>query len=62
MSDIDGRIAAAPLPTDRTLRMRSSLPVQAWRFARINLRMVRMIRRGHAPLSSQTHTTPRSRK
>lgn len=54
MSDIDERIASAPLPTDKTLKRRSSLPVQAWRFARINLRMVQMIRKGHAPLSSQT--------
>jgi hypothetical protein len=60
VSDIDERIAAAPLPTERTLRMRASVPVQAWRFARINLRMVRMIRRGHAPLSSQ-HPTSRVR-
>ncbi len=58
MSDIDERIAAAPLPTDRTLRLRTSLPFQAWRFARINLRMVRMIRRGHAPLSSRTGKAP----
>ncbi len=61
MSDTDRRIAAAPLPTERTLRRRSSLPVQAWRFARINLRMVRMIRRGHAPLSSQTRRTKKTR-
>lgn len=60
MSDIDERIASAPLPTDKTLRRRSSLPVQAWRFARINVRMVRMIRRGHAPLSSQTRTPRRT--
>jgi len=58
MSDIDERIASAPLPTDRTVRMRSSLPVQAWRFVRINLRMVRMIHRGHAPLSSRSRTAP----
>lgn len=37
----------APLPTARTLRRRSSLAVQAWRFAVINLRMVGMIRRSH---------------
>jgi hypothetical protein len=60
MSDIDERIAAAPLPTDKTLRRRSSLPVQAWRFARINVRMVQMIRKGHAPLSSQTGRGRRS--
>ncbi len=60
MSATDERIASAPLPTDRALRMRSNVPVQLWRFARINLRMVRMIRRGHAPLSSQNRHTSRS--
>ena len=60
MSDIDERIASAPLPTDKTLRQWSSLPVQAWRFARINLRMIQMIRKGHAPLSSQTTTKTRT--
>ena len=47
-------ISSAPLPTDRTLRMRSNIPFQAWAFAHISVRMARMIRRGHAPLSSQT--------
>jgi hypothetical protein len=37
----------APLPTARTLRQRNNLVVQAWRFAMINLRMARMIRRSH---------------
>jgi hypothetical protein len=37
----------APMPTARTLRWRSNLGVQAWRFAMINLRMLRMIRRSH---------------
>jgi len=60
MSDIDERIAAAPLPTTKTLKQRSSLPVQTWRFARINLRMIRMIRKGHAPLSSQTRKQTRT--
>lgn len=60
MSNIDERIASAPLPTDKTLRHRSSLPVQAWRFAVINLRMVRMIRKGHAPLGSQTRNKTRT--
>ena len=48
MSTIDERIASAPLPTARTLRMRTSIPVQVVRFAGINLRMLRMIRRGHS--------------
>nr|WP_197519133.1 hypothetical protein [Mycobacterium gordonae] len=38
------RIADAPLPTDATLRRRQNLFVQLWRFARINLRMMRIIR------------------
>ena len=41
------RIADAPLPTRRTLRLRQSLLVQCWRFVRINLKMVRIIGRGH---------------
>lgn len=41
------RIADAPLPTDATLRTRQNLPVQAWRFARLNLKMLRIIYRGH---------------
>ena len=32
-------IAAAPLPTNRTLRMRRNVPFQLLRFAAINLRM-----------------------
>ena len=40
-------IAAAPLPTRGTLRMRQNLLVQAWQFARINLKMMRIIVRGH---------------
>jgi hypothetical protein len=47
MDAAEERIAAAPLPTNRTLRMRSNIPFQLWRFAVINLRMVRMIRKGH---------------
>ena len=42
----DERIAAAPLPTAKTLRMRTLVPFQLWRFLRINLRMVSMIRKG----------------
>lgn len=41
------RIASAPLPTDKTLRRRLNIPFQLWRFAVINLRMLRMIRKGH---------------
>ncbi|CAN5298517.1 hypothetical protein BH09ACT12_BH09ACT12_32580 [soil metagenome] len=47
--DTDARIASAPLPTARTLRRRNGLAFQAWRFAVINLRMIRMIRHSHTP-------------
>lgn len=40
-------IAAAPLPTNRTLRMRRNVPFQLLRFAAINLRMAGVIFRGH---------------
>ena len=41
------RIADSPLPTRTTLRMRQNLLIQSWRFARINLRMMRIIYSGH---------------
>ncbi len=41
------RIAGAPLPTRSTLRRRQSLVLQAWRFALLNLKMMRMVRKGH---------------
>jgi hypothetical protein len=44
----DERMAAAPLPTARTLRRRSSLPLQLWRFALINLKILRMVLKGHS--------------
>jgi len=37
----------APEPTAGTVRMRTFLPYQAYRFARVNLRMIKMIRRSH---------------
>ena len=47
MDDADQRIADAPLPTEAALRARSSLPYQAVRFVAFNLRMLRMVRKGH---------------
>ncbi len=47
MDNVDDRIALAPLPTERTVRRRKSLPVQFVRFALINLRMIAMVRKGH---------------
>jgi len=39
----------APMPTAHTIRMRTFLPYQLYRFGRVNLRMLGMVRR------SQTH-------
>lgn len=47
MDDTEQSIATAPMPTEQTVRMRTNLALQAWRFAAINLRMVKMIRKGH---------------
>ena len=47
MDVVQERVAAAPLPTEATLRMRRNVPYQLWRFVIINLRMLRMIRKGH---------------
>lgn len=47
MKDIEARIAAAPLPTDQTLRRRRSLGFQFTRFVAMNLRIVKMVIRGH---------------
>jgi hypothetical protein len=41
------RIGDAPLPTRAKLRMRQNLLIQSWRFARINLKMMRIIYSGH---------------
>lgn len=37
----------APAPTERTIRRRTSLPVQGFRFAAVSLRMLNMIRKSH---------------
>lgn len=37
----------APLPTSRTVRRRTSIVVQLYRFVAINLRMAKMVRRSH---------------
>jgi hypothetical protein len=39
--------STAPMPTKRTVRMRTSLPVQAVRFAVVNLKMLRMVLKSH---------------
>ena len=38
----------APMPTAHTLRMRTSLPYQAYRFGQVSLKVFRMVRRSHA--------------
>jgi len=40
-------IASAPLPTPSTLKMRQNVFYQLVRFAAINLKMLRVIARGH---------------
>ncbi len=40
-------VSGAPLPTAKTLRMRQNLPYQALRFAVFNVRIVRMVVKGH---------------
>jgi hypothetical protein len=44
----DDSIASAPLPTQKTLRRRRNLAIQLVRFAAINLKMIRVIVRGHS--------------
>jgi hypothetical protein len=40
-------LSSAPLPTERTLRRRQSIPLQLTRFAVFNARMLRMVLKGH---------------
>lgn len=40
-------LRGAPLPNAKTLRMRRNLPYQAYRFAAFNVRIVRMVIKGH---------------
>lgn len=47
MDNTNERIALAPLPTERELRRRKSLFRQAARFVALNLRIVRMVAKGH---------------
>ena len=47
MDSIDDRIAAAPLPTAKTVAQRTNLLIQLFRFIAINLKMVRVIYKSH---------------
>jgi hypothetical protein len=35
------------MPTERTIKQRTNLPLQAYRFAAVSLKMTRMILRSH---------------
>ena len=43
-------ISRAPLPTEKTLKQRRNILFQILRFAAINLKMIKMIRKGHHPM------------
>jgi hypothetical protein len=43
-------INRAPLPTEATLRQRKNLFLQLFRFAALNIKMIKMIRKGHHPM------------
>lgn len=47
MNDTESGIAEAPLPTARTLRERSNVSYQVLRFLAFNLKMLRMVKKGH---------------
>ena len=53
MENSNESIARAPLPTEKTLKRRNSLSIQAIRFVAINLKMIKMIRKGHHPLEKK---------
>lgn len=47
MDTVNEQIAVAPLPTEETLKKRKSLLIQGSRFVALNLRIVRMVAKGH---------------
>ncbi len=40
-------LSGAPMPTEKTLKRRKNLPLQTFRFAVFNVRILRMITKGH---------------
>jgi len=50
MENPNESIARAPLPTEKTLKQRRNLLIQFMRFCAINLKMIKMIRKGHHPM------------
>lgn len=53
MENPNEAIARAPLPTKKTLKQRNNLLIQFTRFAVINLKMIKMIRKGHHPMEKK---------
>jgi len=47
MDNAESSISKAPLPTENTLRARKNVLLQGWRFIALNIRMVKMILKGH---------------
>jgi hypothetical protein len=47
MNSADESINKAPLTTEKTLKARKNLIFQLFRFVAINIRMVKMIMKGH---------------
>jgi len=50
VENADEVIAQAPLPTGKTLRARKNVFLQCFRFISINVKMIKMIRKGHHPM------------
>jgi len=53
MENPNESIAHAPLPTPKTLKQRKNILIQMTRFIGINLKMVKMIRKGHHPMEKK---------
>ena len=53
MENPNEAIARAPLPTTKTLRQRKNILLQFMRFIAINLKMIKMIRKGHHPMEKK---------
>ena len=53
MENPNESIARAPLPTEKTLKQRKNIAIQFGRFIVINLKMVKMIRKGHHPMEKK---------
>ena len=46
-------LSHAPLPTEKTLKMRKNPLFQFARFMALNFKMIKMIRKGHHPLEKR---------